>query len=125
VGNLHDFPVSPEAKIMKIAIDGKISTVAGGLTLVLGVAFDSQGRLYALESSAAATDPKGPPVLPESGQVVRNGSNGGLETIATGLDLPTAITFGPDGRLYVSNHGYHLGPAPAGFGEIVRIDVNK
>jgi len=45
--------------------------------------------------------------------------------LPTGLGLPTAMTLGPDGRLYVSNHGYHLGPAPAGFGEIVRIDVPK
>jgi hypothetical protein len=37
--------------------------------------------------------------------------------IATGLSLPTAMTFGPDGNLYVSNNGFGF---PAGQGEIVK-----
>jgi len=38
----------------------------------------------------------------------------------TGLSLPTAMTFGPDGDLYVSNLGAVSGSA----GEIVRISFN-
>jgi hypothetical protein len=41
-----------------------------------------------------------------------------VEEIATGLFFPTAMTFGPDGALYVSNVGF--GPPT---GEIVRITV--
>jgi hypothetical protein len=37
----------------------------------------------------------------------------------TGLVVPTAMTFGPDKALYVSNYG----AAPAGAGQILRIDV--
>ena len=70
--------------------------------------------LYALELSAAAGNP-----APGNGKVVRVQPNGNIQTIATGLSVPTAMTFGPDGKLYVSN----LGAAPAGAGQIVRIDV--
>jgi len=35
--------------------------------------------------------------------------------------LPTGITLGPDGALYVSNVGF--GPPPVGLGEILRITV--
>jgi hypothetical protein len=45
------------------------------------------------------------------------------DTIATGLFLPTAMTFGPDGDLYVSNKGF--GPPIPGFGEILRIAVDN
>jgi hypothetical protein len=41
--------------------------------------------------------------------------------IGTGLFLPTAMTFGPDGALYVSNVGF--GPPPDGEGQILRITV--
>ena len=36
-----------------------------------------------------------------------------------GLVVPTGMTFGPDGFLYVSN----FGAAPAGAGEILRISI--
>ena len=42
-----------------------------------------------------------------------------IEGVATGLVVPTAMTFGPDGKLYVSN----FGAAPPGTGQIVRIDI--
>jgi hypothetical protein len=35
------------------------------------------------------------------------------------LSFPTAITFGPDGKLYISN----FGAAPAGMGQIVAATV--
>jgi hypothetical protein len=37
------------------------------------------------------------------------------------LSLPTAMTFGPDGNLYVSNWGF--GPPPVGAGQILKITV--
>lgn len=48
-------------------------------------------------------------------------TDSGLEEIATGLFLPTAMTFGPDGFFYVSNVGF--GPLPIGMGQIVKITV--
>jgi hypothetical protein len=53
---------------------------------------------------------------------VRVTHGGDLETVATGLNLPTAMTFGPDGYLYVSNCGYSCAP---GEGQVARIDVTS
>jgi hypothetical protein len=50
---------------------------------------------------------------------VRVRYDGTIEDVATGLAVPTAMTFGPDGKLYVSN----FGAAPAGAGQIVRITI--
>jgi len=52
--------------------------------------------------------------------VVRVKRSGEIEEIVTGLAVPTGMTFGRDGRLYVSN----LGAAPAGAGQILRFDIS-
>jgi hypothetical protein len=57
---------------------------------------------------------------PNNGKVVRQRS-GTLLTIAEGLTVPTGMTLGPDGSLYVSNFG--AVPGPAGVGQIVKIIV--
>lgn len=51
--------------------------------------------------------------------MVRLNRAGDIEDVATGLAVPTGMTFGPDGYLYVSN----LGAAPAGAGQILRISI--
>lgn len=123
VGNLAEFPATLGAsKVWKITLDGHISVFAQGFTTVLGLAFDDEDHLYVLETSAPVTSP-GPPVIPGTGRVVRVTRSGGLQVIATGLTFPTAMTFGPDGKLYVSNFGFTLGPA-VGAGQIVRIKVD-
>jgi sugar lactone lactonase YvrE len=84
---------------------------------VLGIAFDEEGRLYALESMTAPGFP-GPSQV-GTGTIVRIDSSGRTRTIASGLSFPTAMTFGPDGALYVSNMGF-AGP---GAGQILRVEV--
>jgi sugar lactone lactonase YvrE len=118
VGNLNPFPVRQgSSNIYKITPSGQIEIFARGVTAVLGVTFDGQGRLYVLEMSTADNaDP-----TPGTGQVVRMTASGTFEPVATGLTLPTAMTFGPDGKLYVSHLGFGL---PPGMGQVVRIDVN-
>ena len=113
VGTLNIFPITPgSAKIYKISESGEIVSTITGLTTVTGLAFDSAGRLYALEMSDAPGFP-----VPGAGKVVRVNGPGQLEEIYSGLVVPTGLTVGPDDALYVSN----FGAAPAGLGQIVRI----
>jgi glucose/arabinose dehydrogenase len=117
VGNLHTFPVMPGlAGVYGITPHGRIAKPVSGLTAVLGIVFQ-QGHLYVLETTTLA----GPPT-PGTGQVVRVPPAGDVTTVAQGLTFPTAMTFGPDGQLYVSNFGFGF---PPGAGQIVRIEVTQ
>jgi len=117
VGNLNTFPVVPgSSKIYQITPSGKVSVFAEGLTAILGVVFDAEGRMYVLETTTLAGDP-----TPFTGKVIRVDPGGHQTEIASGLFFPTGMTFGPDGALYVSNVGF--GPPPVGLGEILRITV--
>jgi sugar lactone lactonase YvrE len=116
VGNLNTFPIQESSsKILKITPSGQVKTVVTGVTTVLGVAFDREGDLYILENTTGNLSP-----TPFTGKVLRV-TDDGFEEIATGLFLPSAMTFGPDGALYVSNVGF--GPPPVGLGQVVRITV--
>jgi BON domain len=53
---------------------------------------------------------------------VRIDPSGAQTVVATGLSFPSAMTFGPDGALYVSNFGFG---APEGVGQIVRIELPR
>jgi hypothetical protein len=116
VGNLNTFPiVEGSSKVWKITPSGRLKLAADDLTTVVGLAFDHRKRLYVLENT---TGPNENPT-PGTGTIVRFDHNGSRETIVTGLFLPTAMTFGPDGDLYVSNVGF--GPPPMGLGQVIRI----
>jgi hypothetical protein len=79
-------------------------------------AFDQHDRLYVLELYDAPGFPN-----PGDGKSVRVSPSGEAENIVTGLVVPTAITFGPDGALYVSN----FGAAPPGLGQFLRVDITS
>jgi hypothetical protein len=115
VGNI-DSEAPGNAHIYKITPDGQISILFSGLTEVLGIAFDSCGRLYALEGYTGqflyGTG---------TGTIVRWTTAGTMQIVASGLSTPTAMTFGHDGKIYVSNHGFSFQP---GQGQVVRIDTN-
>jgi len=116
VGNLTVFPlVEGAAKILKINKGGRIKASMEGFTNIVAAVFDRKGNLYVLESTTGNPMP-----TPDTGVVVRMGRDGGKETIATGLSLPTAMTFGPDGALYISNKGFGY---PPGAGEVVKIEL--
>src|SRR6266508_773449 len=52
VGNLNTFPiVQGSSRVFKITPTGQISVFRRGLTTILGLAFDSAGRLYVLENT--------------------------------------------------------------------------
>jgi hypothetical protein len=118
-GNLGEFPVDPGSEsIWKLTPSGNLKVGATGLTTVLGTAWDRRGRLYALESVPVAGFPFDPTANPfGAGRVVRIDPDGAQTTVVDGLTTPSAMAFGPDGALYISNFGFG---APAGAGEILR-----
>lgn len=117
VGNLDTFPIKDgSSKIMKITPGGEITTVYINLSDILGLAFDASGRLYVLENTTGNPFP-----TPGTGKILRVDRKNGYKEIATGLSLPTAMTFGPDGNLYVSNLGF--GPPPIGAGQVLKVKV--
>lgn len=118
IGNLNTFPITfGSSRIIKVNPSGYVLRVASGLTTVLGVAFDRRARMYVLENTAGQPFP-----TPGYGDIVRIDPSGKKTVVVDGLALPTAMTFGPDGALYVSNLGF--GPPavlPNGPGQVLRI----
>jgi hypothetical protein len=105
------------SKIYKVTPDGNIKIDETGFTTILGVVFDKQDRMYVLENTTGNNMFP----TPFTGTIVRASPNGTKDVIVTGLALPTGITYGPDGNLYVSNWGF--GSAPGG-GQVLKITLN-
>ncbi|HEY7782318.1 MAG TPA: ScyD/ScyE family protein [Ktedonobacterales bacterium] len=115
VANLNTFPTVPgSSKLLRISPRGEVKVVLTGLTAVVGLAFH-EGSLYALEMSTAANGP-----TPGNGAVVRINDDGTTTPIISGLTFPTAMAFGPDGKLYISTFGFGF---PPGAGQIVRVTL--
>ena len=87
-----------------------------GFTAILGLVIDKKGRMYVLENTTGNPFP-----TPGTGRIIRVNKNGSRDIIATGLSLATAMTYGPDENLYVSNWGFG---ALAGEGEVLKVVVN-
>lgn len=89
------------AKVIKVAADGTVTDIWTGLTTVTGLVVGPDGTLYAAElSTGNLSEP--PFLVPGSGKVVRQTGPDSSEDVATGLTLPIALAFGPDGGIYVS-----------------------
>ena len=124
VSNLGQF--DPDAlntqSVYQITPSGQIKVVATGLSKVLGIAFDRRARLYILETSYSTSDP-GPE--PATARLIRIEPNGTQEVLLDGssgiLSVPSGMTLGPDGALYISNIGF--GAPPIGLGQIVRVEI--
>lgn len=114
IGNLDTFPAPHGASsIFKVTLNGQISVFEKGFNMILGIVFDNMGALYVLETTTNNPFP-----TPGTGDIVRVDPSGARQIIATGLTFPTGMTFGPDGKLYVSNWGFG---APAGGGQVLQI----
>jgi hypothetical protein len=118
VGNLNTFPISTgSSKIIHIEKGGGyVHPVVWGLTTVVGVAFHNN-HMYVLENTVGEQFP-----TPGHGDIVRVSASGQKTVVVSGLALPTAMTFGPDGAIYVSNLGFGPPPSlPNGPGQVLRI----
>jgi hypothetical protein len=116
VSNLDTFPIKDSSKVMRITRGGQLTTIFIDFQTVLGLALDKKRRIYVLENTTNNQFP-----TPNTGKIVRIDGKNKYTEIAAGLFLPTGMTFGPDGNLYVSNVGF--GPPPVGLGQILKITV--
>ncbi len=113
VANLSTFPINPgSAALYTVSNLGGVTKIQPGLTTVVSIVVNGDDT-YFLELSAAPGFP-----TPGKGAVVRL-RGGTFTTIADGLTLPTGMTLGSDGALYVSN----FGDGPPGAGQIVKITL--
>ncbi|MGD9711538.1 MAG: ScyD/ScyE family protein [Thermomicrobiales bacterium] len=120
VSNLFIFPITEGySNVWMLTPQGELSAHASGLTGVLGLAFDADGQLYALETSGQGLEEA--PIVPGTGRVVRLTESGEWEVVATGLMFPSGMAMGEDGNLYVTNYGYGF---PPGAGQVVMIDLS-
>jgi uncharacterized cupredoxin-like copper-binding protein/sugar lactone lactonase YvrE len=121
VGYLTPAPYTDgSSKVVEVAADGKVTDVWTGLTLVTAVAVAPDGTLYAAEMATGNTTTP-PYIAPETGRIVRRTGADTLEEVATHVNYPVALAFGPDGALYVGAPA--LGSIdPDGY--ILRIDVS-
>jgi hypothetical protein len=121
VGYLTAVPfVDGTSRVDHVALDGTVSTVWSGLTMVTGIAVAPDGTLYAAEM--ATGDPASmdePPFQPFTGRVVRQTGPDSLEEVATGVLFPINLRFGPDGGL---NLALPAVGANNGEGVILRLD---
>jgi len=119
-GNLWHFPIEPgSSNVYRLnPRTGEITIVASGFTTIEGIDFDRRGNLYVLESMTLPGFPT--PAEAESGKITRVSPSGDRDTVLAGLSFPSAMKFGPDGKLYISNLGF---AAPPGVGQILRVDV--
>lgn len=121
VGFLTYIPyIEGAARVVQVAPDGEMRDVWTGLSLITALAVDGEGTLYALEMATGfnADDPGS--ILPGTGRVVRQTGPDTFAEVITGLTFPIAMTFGPDGALYVAAPGFG---ADNGEGEIVRFEL--
>jgi glucose/arabinose dehydrogenase len=91
------------------------------LTTPVDVAFAPDGTLFVLQF-AAQFDPRRLRYMPAGGEVRRVNPDGTTSVVVSGLMFPTAMTFGPDGALYISNYGNESND---GQGQIVRVVIGS
>lgn len=123
IANVGRVPhLAGQSILIRVTPAGAFATAATGLTSVLGLAFDCAANLYALETAAGSAG--APPFFPSAtGRVVRY-ENGLWTPVLTGLDLPSGLTFGPDGDLFVSLRGHGQADTP-GRGRILRAQLDS
>lgn len=112
VGYVSGGPFPPGiSRIDAFSLDGQMTTIATGLTMVTDVAFGPDGQLYAcvMSSNMVANGP---------GQIVRVMADGAHMVVVDGLMLPNGIAFDAAGNLIATHKTSFAFP---GGGEVVRI----
>lgn len=103
-----------EANIYKISASGELEVFASGFTQLIDMTFDAEGNLYVLQHMNQSGW-KGKP----DGALIKIAPNGERTTLieGNGLEMPSALTIGPDGAFYIINRG-----GRPGIGQVIRIE---
>jgi sugar lactone lactonase YvrE len=115
-----------EARVFRVdPLTLQTEVIADGFTQLTGAAYDPEGNLYVLQhinrSEWKEIQQGGIITGDISGSLIRIATDGTRTTIwnGDGLEAASGITYGPDGRLYISNRA-----RLAGSGQIIAIDPN-
>ncbi|MEB3218626.1 MAG: ScyD/ScyE family protein [Nostocales cyanobacterium 94392] len=102
------------AKIYRIDTHGELEIFADGFTQLIDLAFDTEGNLYVLQHMNQSGW-KGKP----DGALIQIAPNGERTTLieGNGLEMPSALTIGPDGAFYIINRG-----GRPGSGQVIRVE---
>jgi sugar lactone lactonase YvrE len=100
MGQLTGFPFpSGAANVYMVTQDGASSVFLDGFTNISDIALDGDGNLWVLEIAANTLLAEAP-----AGALTRVSPDGTREVvISEGLIMPTDVTVGPDGDIYITN----------------------
>ncbi|MGE3270746.1 MAG: ScyD/ScyE family protein, partial [Chloroflexota bacterium] len=115
---LSPFPFAVGSSRLERLNGATSQVVVPALTTGVDVKVGPDGNVYVLEHTAEQLPGPPPHFKEKSGRVLRV-TPGGLEAVATGLNFPTKMAFGPDGALYIANNAV----GPAGSGEIIKMTL--
>jgi plastocyanin len=119
-GNAPYLPGS--ARIDRVTPAGKVTQgVVKGLTTAIDVAFAPDGTMYVLQYAGKFNAQK-LRYIENTGALFRIGPDGSKQPIVTKLMFPTALEFGSDGALYVTNFGNE---ANFGEGQVLRVEPGE
>jgi hypothetical protein len=99
VSLLSGGPFIPQtAALMHVAMDGTVTTVATGLTMLGDVTVAPDGSVYVVTMSENFIDPAGP----APGAIVKINEDGSNTPVITGIPFPNGIAFDGEGNAYIT-----------------------
>ena len=111
VSLLSGGPFFPQtAALMHVAMDGTVTTVATGLTMLGDVKVAPDGSIYVVTMSENFIDPAGP----APGAIVKINEDGTNTPVIAGIPFPNGIAFDGEGNAYITAMVSLPAGAPAG-----------